>query len=149
MHHSIRDVGNSINPSLNYIVTTQCIREGYSPYDRIITHSIQVESFISSKVDIVIKLADSQVSRIGLACLQPRRPYYQLKLIPKRQPQVETLDEYSCPRGIRPRGNSNPQNLEQRQSHSLSGRRGPLPSAKLMIGLKACRNCLIKTELVS
>src|SRR5271170_5876494 len=110
MHHSIRDAGSSINPSLNYIVTTQRIREGYTPYDRIMTHTIQAESFISSKVDIVIKLADGQVSRIGLACLQPRQPYYQLKLIPKRQPQVETLDEYSFPRVIRPKGNSNPQN---------------------------------------
>jgi hypothetical protein len=149
MYDPVRDIGNSINPPVNYFLETQHAGEVDSPYNRIPTRSTQAESLISSNSDLVIKPVDDQIPHNNLAFEQPYRPYFQLKLIPQcRQPPVKDLEEYSRLPNIYPKSYSSPQKSEQRPSRRRVGRRVPL-SPEIKTRKKPSRNCQINKELVS
>jgi hypothetical protein len=152
MHEPVKDMGNSINSFMNYFLETQHAGEADSPHNRIITRPTQAESFASSNCGPVMMPVNDQVPLNNLACLQPHRPYFQLKLTPKcRQNSVKDLKDYSFFRKILPKSNLNPQKSAQRPSCRPGGRRGreePL-STKFITGSEACWNRQIKKESVS
>lgn len=150
MHGPVQDVGNSINAFMNYFSETQ--HAGEAPHNRIITQSTQAESFISSNGGPVMMPVDDQAPLNNLVCLQPRTPYFQLKVTPKcRQPLVKDLEDYSFFRKILPKSNSSCRKSAKRHCRRPGGRRGraePLP-IKFITSTKACWNCQIKKESVS
>lgn len=149
MHNPVPDIGNSINPPVNYFLETQHAGEVDSPYNQILTRSAQAGSLISSNSDLVIKPVDDQAPLNNLAFEQPHRPYFQLKLISQcRQPPVEDFEEYSCLTNIYPKSYSIPQNSEQRPSGRRVGRRFPV-SPEIKTRKTPGRNCRINKELVS
>jgi hypothetical protein len=150
VHNSAQGVERGIKPLVNYSFVKQRVGEDTSRRNFISTDFVHTGSPIPSGNDLTIRPVKNHANFDKMACQQPWRHYYQLKLIPNSQePRVQHEKRHCHLRSVTPVADAGTQKPEQKSSRRLAGRLGPLDmsSTRCSKREKVCRNCQMRASV--